>query len=610
MGIKYPYRYGVFSVVLLLSMFSFSVLLPAEEISLSTGDDHIRPVKYAEIEINGEIPERLPEIYFLRPGINTLRDILRRIEEAKVDKNVEGMVLRLGRFGGGWAKAGEIRDALSKLTDEGKETIVYLEQGGNIQYYIASAAQKIVLPHAGNLMLVGLRGEVMFLRGLFDKVGVKPDFVQVGDYKGASDPFVYESAPDEFDESLNSLFDSLFELFLSNVADGRRLSAERVEELIDSGPYTPRQAKEDDLVDEVLSYHELVKMLGDKVDAPFELLADYAKEEPEAIALGEGTQRLLKMIMGVRADWDFEPGIPEDPVIAVIYAVGPVVMQRPEASMLDDMVIDARLILRLLKRLKEHESVKAIVLRVESPGGDAQASDMIWQAVRRADRMKPVIASISDIGGSGGYYIASGARHIFANEGSLTGSIGVVGGKFVVSELFDKLGIHMEVYQRGQHAGLFSPIEQFSGSQREKFHSLLKNTYNTFLDRILDGRNISREELVDAAAGRPFTGKQALNVKLVDDIGGLNDAIQYAAAEAGIDEDYEVLEFPKSQSLLDAIFWGRDIGVNYPMSMLNRNKLKALLPEAAADGIQYLHSLSHLRDYQPAALMPELIRVR
>ncbi len=581
-----------------------------DEVRLGPEGEHLRPVRYAAMEISGRVPERLPEIYTLRPDVHTLEDLLRRLNAAAEDRDVEGLVVRLGRFGGGWAKAHEIRSAFRRVSGKGKEVVVYLEEGGNLPYYIATAADRLIMPPTGSFMFLGLRGEVIFLRGLFDKVGITPDFLQVGAYKGASDPFTDEAASDEFAEAINDLFDSLFATFVRDIADARGLEAAAVVELIDAGPSTPAEAAEAGLIDGVKFYDELLEDLRRSEEAPFELVRDYGKEEVTALPLGEGTQRLLKRLLGMRVDLPEAPD-PEGNVIAVLYAVGPVVMERPETAMLEDSVIDARLMVEILGELRDNPNVRAVVMRVESPGGDAQASDMVWRAMRRTDRVKPVITSISDVAGSGGYYVACGGRYIFASEGSLTGSIGVMGGKFVVKDLFEKLGLHVEVYQRGRHAGLFSPVETFSEDQKRRFRRLLDATYETFLGRVQDSRGMTGEELEGAAEGRPLTGARALELNLIDEIGGLQDAIGHARKAAGIDpqDEVELLLLPKSQSLLDAIFLGRDIGVDYPPGLL-RAQVERLLPDPAAEGLQYLNAVANLRDYRPAALMPALIRVR
>ncbi len=595
---------------LCLAVFSAGAAPGDREIRLGPGREHLRPVKYAVVEISGRVPERIPEIYVLRPDLHTLEDLVRRFNAAAEDNAIEGLIVRLGRFGGGWGKAAEIRNALRNVAGHGKEVIVYLEDAGSIQYYIATGADRIVMPHAGAFMLVGLRGEVMFLRGLFDKIGVTPDFVQVGDYKGASDPFVHQRATEEFDEVMNALFDSLFESFVSAIAAGRGVEADTVRELIDDGPYTVHGAVDAGLIDSVMFYDELLEEIRNRQDAPFELIADYGRQEVDSMPIGEGMQRLLRMMLGMRADMIRDPD-PKDKTIAVLFAAGPVVMERPDSAMLDDSVIDARLIIRILEELREKPNVKAIVLRIESPGGDARASDMIWHALRRTDRVKPVISSISDVAGSGGYYVACGGRYIFAGEGSLTGSIGVMGGKFVVQDLFEKLGLNVEIYQRGRHAGLFSPVEEFSEGQKERFVRLLEDTYSTFLDRVADSRRMNRDEMQAVAEGRAFTGAQALELNLVDELGGLHDAVRHAAAAAGIDadEDVELLFLPKSQSLLDAIFLGRDIGVSLSPGPVRR-EIEGLMPDSILDGLDYLSAVSNLGDYQPAALMPAYIRIR
>jgi protease-4 len=319
---------------------------------------------------------------------------------------------------------------------------------------------------------------------------------------------------------------------------------------------------------------------------------------------GASPQDLLKMALGMGGRGP-ERGLPDGPTIAVLYAVGPIVKEDPDQVLVGESVINANRMVRLLRKLRERENVKAIVLRIDSPGGSAEASDIIWHALREADKSKPVIASMSDVAGSGGYYIATGARSIYAQQATITGSIGVVGGKFVLKGLFDKLGLSVDVFERGPNAGLFSSVEPFSEAQRERFRALLRETHEMFVDRIVGSREMSREQVMRWADGRSLTGHQAIEAGLVDGIGGLDVAVKAARREAGLPEGAEVAvaRLPRSQSLLEVIMWGKD-SVQSPHSML-----REVLPRQALPALGYLRAMQAMQDHQAAAIMPGLISI-
>ncbi len=258
--------------------------------------------------------------------------------------------------------------------------------------------------------------------------------------------------------------------------------------------------------------------------------------------------------------------------------------------------------------IERDDAYRAIVLRVDSPGGSAEASDLIWHELRLADEVKPVIVSLSDVAASGGYYIATGGRKIFADPGTITGSIGVVGGKLVLKGLFEKIGLSVDVFQRGRNAGLLSSVEEFSDSQRERMRELLLQTYEVFLQRIAVSRGQSLEELRKVAQGQSMTGLQAHRLALVDEIGGLSDALAEARRAAGIPPEAKVriLRMPKPRSLFEVILWGDVKGSRMPRSL----RLAAALPPELRAVKSYLWALWCLEANHVAALMPVSITVK
>jgi len=561
------------------------------------------PRTYAHFDIEGSIPETLPPLYLLEPDMETFYDLTDRIERAIQDPAVSGLIVKIGAFDAGWAKVQEVRDALFRCRRAGKGVVCFLEGGGNLTYYLASAADRIVLIPSGSLMVVGLRAEVLFLKGLLDLVGLKGDIMQVGKYKGAAEPFTRTEASESFRESMDSLVEDFYRQFTVDIARARDMEPKAVTALIDRGPFTAKDALEAGLVDDVMYYDELLEDLRKKGKGKFRVVKGYGAREP-AQAIFSGPQQILRMLMGMaQRRPQARAGAPK--AIAIIYVVGPIIMAEPDEFSIGEYVVSAPLLIKAIRKAKERDDIRAIVLRVDSPGGSAVASDMVWRELRQADKVKPVVVSLSDVAGSGGYYVAAGGRSIIAGAGTITGSIGVVGGKFVVKGLFEKLGLNVQVFQRGRHAGFLSAAQEFSDSERERMRALLLSTYETFLSRVAETRNMPVEDVRSVAAGRPWSGFQAKRKNLVDALGGLSDAIAEAKKAAGIapDEKVEIIRLPRPRSVLELLFHGKE----NDSAMLPAG-LQNLLP-GAARARSYLNTLRCLEKEPTAFIMPGLITV-
>jgi len=595
-------RAALLAAILLISTVLCSVSPRAW--SQEKAQEQARPVRYAEIEVRGPILETLPDLYLVKPETDTLYELVGRIDSARRDPAVHGLVLKLQSLGTGWAKAQELRQAIVRFRKAGKPVICFVESCGNLDYYVATSASRIVMVPSGSLLLVGLRAEVLFLKGLLEKLGVEADMVQVGEAKGAEEPFTRTTASEPFRRSINALLDDYYQQLVEGISAGRGLRKSWVRKLLDDGPYSARRARDAGLVDELRFYDELIQSLRQQHGEGFTLLEGYGGKQ-QASPFGANPQDLLKLFLGGGGQRP-DRGLPQGPTIAVVYAVGTIVSDDPGDVLLGENVVNARRLCGLLGRLRKEDSVKAVVLRVDSPGGSAEASDLIWHELRRLDEVKPVVVSLSDVAGSGGYYIAAGGRKILAQEGTVTGSIGVVGGKFVLSGLFEKLGLTVDVYQRGEQAGLFSSVERLSERQRLRLRELLLDARRTFLERIRASRGqlVRQPELW--SEGQTITGSQALSSGLIDAIGGLSDAIDVARDAAGLPEGskFNVVRLPPAQSLLDVILWGKR-EVRTPAWLLRLPLQRRDLPV-----LGYVGALGCLQDYRPAALMPVWITVR
>jgi protease-4 len=319
-----------------------------------------------------------------------------------------------------------------------------------------------------------------------------------------------------------------------------------------------------------------------------------------------GPQELLRLFMGGRPSRT-DDGITDRRAIAVIYAVGPIVRGEADDLSIGEYVAAEEDITEAIHAAAERRNVRAIVLRVDSPGGSSVASDIIWRALREANEQKPVIVSLSDVAASGGYYIAAAGRTVFTEPSTITGSIGVVGGKFVLKGMFDKLGLNVEVFERGENSGLLSSVEEFSESERDRLHELMLDTYETFLDRVASSRDMTVQKVREAAGGRPWTGLQAKERGLVDKLGGLSDAVVAAKVAAGIppEQDVEIVRLPRPRSVIELLFGGKSPSGRSSSAMRTLD----VLPQTRR-ARTYLRMMRVLNGEPTAFMMPALITIR
>jgi len=593
-------RSAVFYAILL----SLFVCIQSVAAAQKKDEQATEPVIYGEVEVKELMPEKLPRRYLLEPDIETFYELHTRLDKALEDDTLDGVILRIRPFQAGWAKVQGLRNQLIQLRREGKRVICFLEASGNLEYYLASAGDRIVVMPGASLMLTGLRAEIMFWKGLLDKVGVKAQMLQVGKYKGAAEPYRRKEASDALRESISGLVDGLYGQLVSDIAQLRELEESQVKKLVDEGPYTADGAVEAGLVDEVNHFADLTEGLEKKTNGRFHLKEEYKKKKPEPPSVS-GPQALFQMFTGKRKEGDVD--VASENAVAIIYAVGPVVRREPGDLAIGEYVTSAAVLRNVVERVKQRSDIKAVVVRIESPGGSSLASEIIWDELRELNEIKPVIASMGDTAASGGYYLASAARTIFARPGTITGSIGVVGGKFVLQGLYDKLGLNVESFQRGAHASISSPSEPFSKSEREQMMKLLRDTQKTFLERVAEGRGMEVKKVRDAAGGRAWTGSQAREQGLVDRIGGLDGALRAAKEAAGLppEKKVEVVRLPKSRGIIDLLMGGGASGPGAPSS----SRLLSELPLDMERVKKCLAMLECFRGQPIAYLMPGMIRV-
>jgi len=461
----------------------------------------------------------------------TTRSLLDVLHDAKEDPSIVGLVLRIESYGAGWAKTQEVRQALLDFKAKGKKIVCFTEMLDNKEYYLASVADKIALYPVGYLNLVGLRTEIPFIKGTMDKLGIQAELEKRGKYKAAAELVTSDTMSTAYREVENAILDDLYDQMTQGLAKTRNLSQDEIKAKIDQGPYTAKEAKEAGLVDTLLFY--------DQVDS---LIQKAWGERPRKV--GEKSYA-AERTAEKEEDWG------EPPVIAVIYASGDIMMGQSFTDPLTGMkVMGGNTVAAALKQAREEKCVKAIVFRVDSPGGDGLASDIIWhEVVRCREKKKPVVVSMADVAGSGGYFIACAADTIYALPGTVTGSIGVITGKVNTKGLYDKIGIKKEVMTRGANADFYSSYRSFTDKQREQLNRQIEADYRDFVHKVALGRHKTDEEIHAIAQGRVWTGKQAAQNGLVDKLGGFDEAIACAKRMAKIPEgkDVRIITLPRGR---------------------------------------------------------------
>ncbi len=481
---------------------------------------------------SGDIPEVLPELLLGR-GELTVRAYVELIRKAKSDPRIAGILLRPGGISSPfWAKVQELREAIDDFKSSGKYVYAWLEYGGDREYFLASVADRVYLLPSASLDLTGVASYEVFLRGTFDWIGTYPDFLHVGDYKTAINTYLektFTPAHREMSEALNR---SQYDQLVDAIAGARSKAAVEVRALIDQGPFQPADALRVGLIDEVAYEDELDDLVPELKSAPYIDAEDYAAVSWQAT------------------------GVRQSSKIAIINAAGVINSGSSGFDPVNGPVVGADSLVGYIRRARADRSIRAIVLRVDSPGGSSTASDVIWRELsisRENDR--PVIVSMSDLAASGGYYIALGGDAIVAQPGTLTGSIGVYTGKFVLSGTLDKLGANIEATSNGKHAEIYSPDRRFTPDERSKIQESMQLVYDQFIERTAAARHMTPEKVDEIAQGRVWTGAQAKELGLVDELGGLYTAVDLAKQRARIadDEEVELVVYPQHRSFYELL---------------------------------------------------------
>ena len=512
-----------------------------------------RHQRYVKITLTGEVVEEQRSF----PLLSSQRQLglpllLEFIGAARRHKAVGGLLLIIKDVTIGWGEIQEFHHELERFHEAGKRSLAYLEVADNRSYYLASGAQRLYLPPSATLDLVGLRAEMFFFKHLLEYLGVEPQFFSLGEYKSAAETFTRDNMSEAHRSMMDSILADLQRQLVEKVALRRGVSRDQVQEWIDQGPYTARRAAELGLVDG-LAYE-------DQVEALLKESSPALKQLPRSrLKVREGFfKRLLTF---------------HRPQIAYLVAEGILASGAPRRGLGRRPVLDSETMIGFLRDARKRKRVKAVVLRINSPGGSALASDLIWRELRLTDEKKPVIVSFGDVAASGGYYLATAGRQILGMPGTLTGSIGVIQGKFNFRQLLASLGITVDGLEKGKRAGYASLTRSFSEQEARLIQEQLREFYEElFLKKVADSRGQPVEKIRELAEGRVWTGAQALDRGLIDQKGGLVQAVEAAHQAAGLHKDKKVrvVRYVKRRSLRDLLHppWQASLAGNSILALM------------------------------------------
>ena len=558
---------GVFIILIAGAVLFLTALFDTEPVIPANG--------YLSVRLSGSLAEYNPpdaiEEYLEGTSLD-LKKVRQSFKYAAGDKRVRGVLLEIENLQTGFAKLHELRQLIGKFRQSGKKVYALLNLALTRDYYLATACDSIFMQPEGTILLTGFRAEATYYKELLGKVGIAADFVAVGKYKNAPDTYTRQDMAETEREVLNSILDNRYADLLDTISASRGLARTEVASLIDNiTTFTAGMAVEHKLIDGIMYSDEVADMFKSGTRKVSRISAlEYADVSPTSMGSSGG------------------------PRLALIYCQGTIMDGEDSDDPVFGSTMGAQRVIRNLKQASDSRTVKAIILRIDSPGGLATAADEMWHAINEARKEKPVIASISDVGASGGYYMAIAADTILVQGPTLIGSIGVFAGKFSLKELYEKIGINVTILQRGKNAGLLSSYDKFSDSERQAIRRAIESSYSSFVAKVAESRGKSVAEIDQIAQGRVWTGEQGLELGLADQIGGLDEAILIAKKMAGIKAEtrVQISVYPKSRSLFSQIF-----------------RTLTLSSHLLANPLQQLELYCQKLQARPLYLMPYLINI-
>ncbi len=586
---------GILFAFILVAVIGIALLLSA------TGKPGVPDNSVLVLQVSGSLPDYAPEDSTTKLfGVSqpqSFSSLLTQLRKAKVDNRIGGVLLDISFPQIGWAKADELRDAIKDFRASGKPIYSFMEIGMNKEYYIATATEKVFLPPAGDLYVNGFAAEAMFYKGSLDKLGIEAEVIQIGPkYKNAPDQYTKTAMGEGQKEVLKAILDEYYGRLKTGIAEARNKTPEDIAALIDGAPYHADDAKQLGLIDDALYrdqvYDQLKTRLGYKADDKLRTISgsDYREIPSDSLGLNKGEK------------------------VAVIYASGAINMGSSSSSPFGGEMVGADTIVKAVNDAANDSSIKAIVLRVDSPGGSALASDLMWHALENAKAKKPLVVSMADVAASGGYYIACNANKIVAEPSTVTGSIGMFMGKPVLKGFYDWIGVSNEYTMRGKNAGIFRETEKWTDDERAKMTQLANKVYyGDFVPKVAKGRGKTDEEVNTLGQGHVWTGTQAKQNGLVDEFGGLEKAVEIAKQLANLpaDKDVKRIAYPEGRSLFESYF-GKDdseAAANTKEFQTKKAMFDAL-PEDVRKSFRYAEMFDRMQKGEAMLMMPFELEIK
>lgn len=473
-------------------------------------------------------------------GSKPTRRILDKLDELAAEDKLEGLVLRVGPLALDMARAQELRAALLEFKGEDRKLHCHAETLSNTSYYLLTACDELVMVPVGTVAIPGPAATPVHLKGLLDKLKVEADFLHVGAFKGAAEPLTRDAPSPEMIETLEAVVDEAYTTMVAEVATGRGTDEDTVKGWIDQALFTSEQAAEAGLIDGVEAWEPFLGRVSEAGELGWKQVSFKKELFEDPMAL----QRFLGLA---------PPKRPSEPHVAVVYAVGNIIDGRGQGPVGARQEIASAQLVPVLDRIAADDKVAAVVLRIDSGGGSAMASEQIWHAVERMKANKPVVVSMAGVAASGGYYIASNANKIYAEPNTITGSIGVVGGKIVVGDALEGIGVKTYAVKKGERAMMWSPMDPWTEEERALVRSMMESTYETFLERVASGRGMERDAVHEIAQGRVWTGEAAKQRGLVDELGGFEAALAEARELGGVEAEVGLEVYPGEPTIKDIL---------------------------------------------------------
>lgn len=592
-----------------VSLFALLVVIAALPIVALAGTDK----RIGWIVIDGPIVEQPSPLAWLfgAEAQPTIRHMTAMIEDAAVRDDIPALVIHLKDFQCDFSQVLALGAAMDEVRNAGKTVHVFSENYGPMELLLGASADEVIMQTGGDVSFPGLYSEELYLADTLSLVGLKADMVQIGDYKGAADQMARSTASPAWSQNIDALLDDLWAQMGERLRQGRRLNDSQWQKVLEEGwSADAQQAEALGLIDSDLDILDLKDHVAGQCGTN-RITLDLGPTTDEFQLDMNNPFAMMAMIMR-------EPDhTPTRPTIAVVHIDGPIVDgDSSDGGMFGGASVGSRTIREALKDIEDEDLIEGVVVRIDSPGGSAIASEIIWQGLRRLGEKKPVFISVGSMAASGGYYIAVGGDRIYVDPASIVGSIGVVGGKIVTGGLFDKINIGVTARARGPHAQLMSSTRAWTDAERGLIRDEMTRTYNLFTSRVTQGRG-GNVDLTRIAEGRLFTGRQAIANGMADGIAGFDETIAMLADKCGLAEgDYDVMTYPGPRSLVEMLESMLPGGVRAPRigaasPLVNVEAIKSLVGEPAWEQIRdSLNALMLLRDRHVLLMSPRAVIVK